>query len=156
MDYPVGRSFDPFSFVIDYAKVQELCFALRDANPIYRDEAAARAAGLAGIPVPPTFLNSSIQTLILGVNPVDALGISRRRALHAGQDYELLGTLYVGDRLVGQTRLADATRKLGRSGTVDFLTLETSFRRDGRLVAIVRNRVAVRGVDPAAPSQSAP
>ncbi|MEZ5653183.1 MAG: MaoC family dehydratase N-terminal domain-containing protein [Burkholderiaceae bacterium] len=144
MSYETGRRFQPFTFVVDQAKVQEICQALHDPNPIYRDAAAARAAGYARIPAPPTFLNSSIQTLIIGVNPVDSLGISRRRALHAGQDYEYHAMPCVGDRLTGQTTLTEVTRKSGRSGDIVFLTLETRFTRDDELVAVVRNRVAER------------
>ncbi|KWT74774.1 MULTISPECIES: MaoC family dehydratase N-terminal domain-containing protein [unclassified Variovorax] len=131
-----GRRFDSFTFIIDQAKVDELCFALRDTDPQYRPGART--------PVPPTFLNSSIQTLVTGRNPVDVLGISRRQALHAGQEYEYLAPLFVGDRLTGQTTLTDVTDKQGRNGTVRFLTLETRFSRDGAEVAVVRNRVAQR------------
>jgi hypothetical protein len=144
MTYEIGRSFAPFSFVIDQAKVDELCFALRDDSPVYR-------RGDGRVPVPPTFLNSSIQTMVTGANPVDLLGVSRQRALHAGQDYAYLQPLYVGDALTGRTTLTEVVEKAGRSGRVRFLTLETRFERDGVEVAVVRNRVAERlGDAPAA------
>lgn len=139
-----GTRFDDFTFRIETSKVDELCFALRDRNPEYRDPDSAAAAGHGGIPVPPTFLNSSIQSGITGVNPVDALGISRRRALHAGQEYEYLAPIYVGDVLTGTTTLTEVTEKEGRSGRLRFLTLETRFRRDGDEVAVVRNHVVER------------
>ena len=138
-----GTRFDDFTFRIEASKVDELCYALRDRNPEYRDAGVA-AAGHRGIPVPPTFLNSSIQAGITGVNPVDALGISRRRALHAGQEYEYLMPIYVGDVLTGTTTLTEVSEKEGRSGKLRFLTLETRFRRDGDEVAVVRNRVVER------------
>jgi len=139
-----GTRFDDFTFRIEASKVDELCYALRDHNPEYRDAGVAVAAGHRGIPVPPTFLNSSIQAGITGVNPVDALGISRRRALHAGQEYEYLMPIYVGDVLTGTTTLTEVSEKEGRSGKLRFLTLETRFRRDGDEVAVVRNRVVER------------
>jgi len=140
--FEIGRRFERFSFVVEQAKVDELCFALRDANPLYkRSEARGR------VPVPPTFLNSSIQTAITGRNPVDVLGVSRKRALHAGQEYEYLQTVYVGDTLVGETTLTEVIEKQGRSGRVRFFTLETRFSRDAQEVAVVRNRVAQR-LDP--------
>lgn len=139
-----GTVFEEFSFRIEASKVDELCWALREPSAEYRDPAAARAAGHRGIPVPPTFLNSSIQAGVTGVNPVDAMGISRRRALHAGQDYEYLQPIHVGDLLTGRTTLTEVTEKSGRSGRLRFLTLETRFRRDGVEVAIVRNRVVER------------
>jgi hypothetical protein len=145
MSYAIGRGFEPFSFVIEQSKVDELCFALRDDNPLFKGSAQGR------IPVPPTFLNSSIQTLITGSNPVDALGVSRRRALHAGQEYEYLQPIFVGDRLTGSTTLTEVIEKQGRAGRVRFLTLETRFSRDGIDVAVVRNRVAERLGEETAP-----
>ena len=139
-----GIVFDEFSFRVEASKVDELCWALRESDPVYRDPAAARAAGHHGIPVPPTFLNSSIQAGITGVNPVDVMGISRKRALHAGQEYDYLQPIYVGDFLTGRTTLTEVTEKTGRSGKLRFLTLETRFRRDGVDVAVVRNRVVER------------
>ena len=134
--FMIGRSFEPFAFVIDQAKVDELCFALRDTNPLFKRSERT--------PIPPTFLNSSIQTFITGRNPVDLLGISRRRALHAGQSYEYLADVYVGDALVGQTVLTQVVEKKGRTGVVRFITLETRFTRDGQEVVVVQNRVAQR------------
>jgi hypothetical protein len=140
MSYPIGQTFPPFSFVVEQAKVDELCFALKDDNPIYK-----RAIdGAAPAEVPPTYLNSSIQTLVTGQNPVDVLGISRRRALHAGQEYEYMHPIHVGDRLEGRTTLTEVVEKEGRSGTVRFITLETRFSRDGVDVAVVKNKVAER------------
>ena len=139
-----GTRFDEFTFRIEASKVEELCYALRERNPQYRDEAVARAAGHRGIPVPPTFLNSSIQAGITGVNPVDAMGISRARALHAGQEYDYLAPIYVGDTLTGRTTLTEVTEKEGRSGRLRFLVLETRFSRAGTEVAVVRNKVVER------------
>jgi acyl dehydratase len=139
-----GAVFDEFSFRIEASKVDELCFALRERSAEYRDLAIARAAGHQGIPVPPTFLNSSIQAGITGVNPVDLMGISRKRALHAGQEYEYLQPIHVGDVLTGRTTLTEVREKTGRSGRLRFLTLETVFRRNGVDVAVVRNRVVER------------
>ncbi len=139
-----GIVFDEFTFRIEASKVEELCYALRERSAEYRDPAVAAAAGHGGVPVPPTFLNSSIQAGVSGVNPVDVLGISRARALHAGQDYEYLAPIHVGDLLTGRTTLTEVSEKTGRSGRLRFLTLETRFRRDGAEVAVVRNRVVER------------
>lgn len=137
MAYEIGRAFAPFSFVVEQSKVDELRYALRDEEGVF-------ACTDGPTPVPPTFLNSSIQTLVTGANPVDLLGLSRQRALHAGQDYEYLRPVFVGDRLRGRTTLASVSEKQGRSGRLRFLTLETRFERDGVEVAIVRNRVVER------------
>ncbi len=144
MPLTAGIAFDEFTFRVEMSKVEELCFALRERSPIYRDLALALAEGYRAIPVPPTFLNSSIQTGVTGANPVDALGISRRRALHAGQEYEYLSPICIGDTLTGRTTLTELTEKEGRSGRLRFLTLETRFRREGVEVAVVRNRVVER------------
>lgn len=138
MSFQIGQSFKPFTFVIEQSKIDELMLALRDDNPQFKGLGSGRT------PVPPTFLSTSIQTLVNGQNPVDALGVNRRRALHAGQEYEYLEPIFIGDRLTGRTILSDVVEKQGRAGRMRYLTLETRFSRDGTDVVIVRNRVAER------------
>lgn len=139
-----GQTFPPFTFKVEWAKIDELCFALREDNPIFRAGPPKAEGSVERIPVPPTFLNSSIQTRITGINPVDALGLSRRRALHAGQEYVYIEQVYIGDVLTGQTTLTDIFEKQGRSGRVRYLTLQTRFTRDDIEVAVIRNRIAER------------
>lgn len=140
----IGQTFAPFTFKVEWAKIDELCFSLRDDNPIYRSRVIDAEGGEERIPVPPTFLNSSIQTRITGTNPVEGLGISRRRALHAGQEYLYIEQVYIGDVLTGRTTLTEIFEKQGRSGRVRYLTLQTRFTRDDIEVAVVHNRVAER------------
>lgn len=130
-DATIGRKFEAFEFTIDRAKVEELLFAL------------GREDGDSTV-VPLTFLNSSIQTSITGLNPVEGMGISRARALHAGQEYRYLDLVYIGDRLTGQTVLVGIDEKTGKSGVLRFFDLETTFLRGGQPVVIVNTKVVVR------------
>lgn len=130
-DSLIGKQFRSFTFTVERAKVEELLYALG-------------REGSESTIVPPTFLNSSIQTSINGLNPVEGMGISRARALHAGQEYRYLDLVYFGDVLTGRTVVAGAEEKEGRSGLLRFYDLETTFTRDERPVIVVNTRVAER------------
>ena len=52
----VGRSFTPVTAHVEPGRLRFFPNTLGENNPLYRDEAAARAAGYAARPVPPTYL----------------------------------------------------------------------------------------------------
>jgi acyl dehydratase len=55
----VGRRLAPAVVAVERGPVQTFATAVRDDNPVYRSAEAAVAAGLDGIPVPPTFVFAS-------------------------------------------------------------------------------------------------
>jgi acyl dehydratase len=55
----VGRRLAPAVVAVERGPVQIFATAVRDDNPVYRSAEAAAAAGLDGIPVPPTYVFAS-------------------------------------------------------------------------------------------------
>ena len=54
----IGHSFKPFTTTVEAGKIRLFCKAIGEENPIYVDEAAAKAAGYRAIPAPPTYLTA--------------------------------------------------------------------------------------------------
>ena len=52
----LGKEFPGPTWGIEKGKIKEFAIAVEDPNPIFRDEAAAKAVGFPGIPAPLTFL----------------------------------------------------------------------------------------------------
>ena len=109
-----------------YEQTVKLVSAIGDADPVYRDEAAARAAGHPRIPAPPTF------AIALRANdPRGGIDLDWRKLLHGEQELELARPIYAGDRLTVVGRIADATVKQTKGGVMDVMVLETVATDEG-------------------------
>lgn len=93
--------------------------AVGDPSPIFRDIAAARAAGFPAPPAPPTFVTRFRV-------PMDEVGLdpTRSQVLHGEQEYEYTRPLHVGDQVVVWHRIA-SLRQSSRGDGMAILTLET-------------------------------
>lgn len=112
-------------------------------NPIYLDEAAARAAGHRALPVPPTFLFCALTDSETVEGVLDRLGVDMGRILHGEQQFTYHAPIYVGDVLRVRSRISDLYDK--KSGALEFIVLDSSFeKQDGVKVAASRAVIAVR------------
>jgi len=136
----IGRTSAPLVLDVEKGHIRRFAEAIGDDDPLYRDEAVARAAGLPAIPAPPTFAAA--------LRPHDVrqgLGIDFRKLLHAEQEFEHRRPLFAGDRLTLVQRIADVYEKSGKAGVMDFLLLETEARdAGGELVFVGRATIVVR------------
>jgi acyl dehydratase len=137
----VGRTSEPLTLEVEKGHIRRFAEAIGDDDPIYRDEAAARAAGYPAIPAPPTFA--------IALRPNDAragIGIDWGKLLHGEQEIEILGPLYAGDCITLTQRIADIYEKQGKAGTMDFVVLETAGRDAdrGQLRFVLRSTVVIK------------
>lgn len=136
----IGRASAPLVLDVERGHVRRFAEAIGDDDPVYRDEAAARAAGHPRIPAPPTFA--------IALRPNDArqgIDIDWSKLLHGEQELELRRPLYVGDRLTLVQTIVDVYEKQGRAGAMDFLVLETVARaEDGAEVFVTRSTVVIK------------
>jgi acyl dehydratase len=137
----IGRRTDELLLEVEKGAIRRFAEAVGDENPVYRDEAAARAAGHERIPAPPTFVTS--------LRPPDireGMGVDMRRLLHGEQSIELRRPLFAGDRVRVHARVADVSEKTGRSGTMDVLVTEqVGVDADsGEVVFVSRSTVLIR------------
>lgn len=136
----VGRESAPVVLDVERGHIRRFAEAVGDTNPIYVDEAAARAAGHPRIPAPPTF------AIALRANdPRGGIDIDWRKLLHGEQEFVFTRPLYAGDRLTIVGRIAAADVKETKSGVMDVMVLETvATDGDGTRVFTARSTVLVR------------
>jgi acyl dehydratase len=120
----VGRESEPAQHDVERSAIRRFAEALGDPNPLYQDEAAARAAGFPGLVAPPTF------PLALTANERfrHSLDLGTRSILQGEQQFEYARPIVAGDKLTVVTRVADVQEKAGASGPMDVLVLEDEGR----------------------------
>jgi len=156
----IGKSTGRSKVVIERGPVAVFADAVKDASPIYRDPAAAAAAGLPAIPVPPTYpfvmghwgtfpemQPAADEDAASGIGEVlGPLLAGGGLLLHGEQEFEYHRAVVVGDVLVGEGRIADAYEKQSGTNTLTFVVLETTWRDDatGEPVVTSRTNLLVR------------
>ncbi|HMD47110.1 MAG TPA: MaoC family dehydratase N-terminal domain-containing protein [Acidimicrobiales bacterium] len=133
---PTGRS----KVVIERGPVANFADAVIDPNPIYKDPAVARAAGLPDIPAPPTFpialeywgrfAEIQPESPAVGSPLAKAFGHLMSRGgliLHGEQEFTYHRPVVVGDVLVGEGKVADAYQKESKGHLMTFIITETTW-----------------------------
>jgi acyl dehydratase len=144
----VGRSFTPVTARVEPGRLRFFLDTLGEQNPLYRDEAAARAAGSSATPAPPTYL--FCLELMDAERPFEfltELNIDLARVLHGEQRFTYHAPVVVGDTLTFNSRVTDVADKKG--GAMTMVVVETAItNQHGAHVAdtartiVVRNQVA--------------
>ena len=121
--------------------------ATGETNPIYFDDAAARAAGHRAILMPPTYLFSLHMShpAMRGdlFNKESGIGVDQSRILHGEQGFIYHRPIYAGDRITIRTTTEDIYAKKG--GALEFIVQRTRFENDeGELCAEARQVTIVR------------
>ena len=144
----IGHEFKPFTAVAEAGKVRLFCKAIGEEDPIYIDEAAAKKAGYARIPTPPTFLQAITNDDPEKGGLLKLLNVDIGLILHGEQHYDYYAPVYVGDRITCRQKVVDLYDKKG--GALWFVVSETSLKdQTGKLVAKGTGITVVRNPDAA-------
>ncbi|TSD98062.1 MaoC family dehydratase [Skermania sp. ID1734] len=139
----IGTALPASRMTIDAGRLRFFAKAIGETNPVFTDEAAARAAGYPTLPVPPTFLFA-----IELENPdpfawLGQLGIDLRHVLHGEQQFRYHSMAHAGDVLTSTPRITDVYSKKG--GALEFVVKESTVTRtDGSVVAELTSVIVVR------------
>ena len=139
----IGHEFPPFSADVEAGRLKFFAKSIGETNPIYTDEAAAKAAGYRSLPAPPTFpmaldLEGPEMLPVLRVLDLD-IG----RVLHGNQDFEYYAPICAEDRIAVTSCIADIFDKKG--GALEFVVMENSYtNQEGELVAKARQTLVYR------------
>jgi len=149
---PTGKS----KVVVERGPVQHFADAVLSTSPIYHNPEAARAAGFANIPAPPTWpfamefsgkfeeiQPSDAPTgnpLATAVGPLMAKG---GLILHGEQEFVYHRPVFVGDVLLGEGTVVDAYTKESKGKTMTFVVTETVWRDDSTGEPVVTSRFNV-------------
>ncbi|MNR05382.1 hypothetical protein D3C85_1214120 [compost metagenome] len=139
----IGRSMGVTQVEVEKGRLRFFAKAIGETDPIYTDEAAAKAAGYKSLPVPPTFLMCLQGEGVDLVEQLNVFGFDLGRILHAEQSFVYHRPAVAGDVLTFDTRVADVYEKKG--GALQFVVNETRVtNQDGEHVADVRSTLVQR------------
>jgi peroxisomal enoyl-CoA hydratase 2 len=139
----IGREWPPRLLDVDASSIRMWARAVGFDDLVFYDEAVARERGFPRLPAPPGFLGTprwrpdeeEPGPPIRGLHP----GFTR--SLNGGTEVEYHGVLLAGDVLVATTVVTDVKEREGKVGPMLIFSRETSYRRDGELVATMRQTV---------------
>jgi len=141
-DY-LGRTFPAAApYEVSRVKIAEFADAIGDPNPLYRDRAAAQAAGYADVIAPPTLaivisMASSAQAV---ADP--GLRLNYAMVVHGEQRFEYSRQLMAGDVVTAQATISD----IKEAGRNVLMTTETEIRTvDGEHVCTAHSTLVERG-----------
>ncbi|HEY7488022.1 MAG TPA: MaoC family dehydratase N-terminal domain-containing protein [Streptosporangiaceae bacterium] len=139
-DY-IGHTFPPTEpYEVSRVKIREFADAIGDANPVYRDREAAKAAGHPDVVAPPTF---PIVFTMGGAALAGAdLGVNYAMVVHGEQRFEYTRPVRAGDTVVCQSTINDI-RAAGRN---ELMTIQTEVKTvEGEHVCTAYNTLVERG-----------
>jgi acyl dehydratase len=123
-DY-VGRTYpasEPYE--VSRVKIAEFADAIGDPNPVYRDPAAARAAGHPDVIAPPTFaIVISMAASGRAVADPD-LGINYAMVVHGEQQFQYSRPFRPGDLVTAQSTITS----IRSVGSMSMMTTSTELR----------------------------
>jgi len=133
----IGRQSEPVVHEVERGMIRRFADAIGDPNPIYSDEATARAAGFPELVAPPTFASA----LSTNERFRASLDLGTRSFLLSDQQFEFGRPIVAGDRISVTTRVADVQERAG----TDILVLEDEGRDpQGQLLFHSRTTLVLR------------
>ena len=139
----IGYQLKPSVLTVDRTRLQFFAKAIGEKDPVYVDPAAAKAAGYADVPAPPTFLFAA--ELDSGANDqlLADLDIPLAKLLHGEQSFRYLKPVCAGDTVTVQSIITDIYDKKG--GKLEFAVKDSKVTNQREeLVAELRTVLVVR------------
>ena len=116
-DY-VGKTYPPGQpYEVSRVKLAEFADAIGDPNPLYRDTAAAQAAGYPDVIAPPTFPIVVTSRSAAGAVGDPGLNLNYAMVVHGEQKFEYSRPLVAGDVVTAQVTIADI-KDAGRNALI--------------------------------------
>ncbi|MBE1285704.1 MAG: MaoC family dehydratase [Rhodobacteraceae bacterium] len=139
----IGHRFEPLSVDVEKGRLRAFAKATGATDQTYTDENAARAAGYAALPAPPTFLFSLDLERDDPFYFIDLMKIDLARVLHAEQHFTYGTPICAGDTITLTTAVEDIYDK--KAGAMEFVILKTSAaNQNGQDVGSMTRTLVVR------------
>jgi len=120
----IGYRHPPHTVEVEAGRLRAFAKAIGETDPVFVDEAAARAAGYRGVPAPPTYAFSLELDQARPFAMLEALGIRLQRVLHGTQRFRYLAPICAGDRIRLESVVEDQYEKSG--GALAFVVIRTT------------------------------
>jgi hypothetical protein len=142
----IGVESEPVVYEVDNTGCRQFARSAGYTDPVYYDEARARAKGHRGILAPVGFLGHPV--VVPGqaerTPEVFRLNIPYKRVLNGGTDIEYFAEVCSGDRLTATTKISDLTERDGRMGPMLIVSTETTFKNAAGEVVAIQRGAAIR------------
>jgi acyl dehydratase len=139
----IGWRADPAIVDVEKGQLRLFAQAIGETDRIYFDEAAARAAGFASLPAPPTFAFCLKNLVGQPYSYLRMMGVDVAHLLHGEQAFEHHEPICAGDTVTLTTEILDIQQKKG--GALEFITARTDITNErGRLCMRQTTTLVVR------------
>lgn len=119
----IGQSFAPLTVAVEAGRLRAFASATNQRDPIYKDRAAAQAAGYRDIPAPLTFLFTLDLEREDPFYFINEMKIDLARVLHGEQGFTYGAPICAGDEVTLTSTVEDIFDK--KDGALEFVTLKT-------------------------------
>ena len=142
-----------FSDIITTTEIRRFIQATMDPSPVFRSDKYASSTKFQGLVAPPlfplTYFRSSVESHdvlsqsfseniafdgftpeLLGLFALPDIQLPLERTLNGGSEIEFFQLAKPGESIGAQSRIIDITEKIGRSGHLVFIIVETTFWND--------------------------
>lgn len=140
----IGMTFAPVQATVEAGRLRFYFETIGERNPVYRDPAAAQAAGFAATPIPPVYL--FCLEMMDAEDPFEfltRLKIDIGRILHGEQRFVYHAPVVVGDRLTFTSSVTGVAQKKGGAMTIIEIATKAT-NQAGQHVADAIRSVVVR------------
>ncbi len=129
---------EPWMVEVDKTSVRMFARSCQYDDPLFYDEEFAKSKGYRSIPAPPHYLGTPIFDPNAPARGGRQLNIPYKRNLNGGTDIEYFDSIQAGDLLTATSMLTELEETSGRLGPMLIVRNQTTYRRDGKVVAILR------------------
>jgi N-terminal half of MaoC dehydratase len=144
----VGKRGEPVVNEVDKLQIRLFARSVGHVDPIYYDEAEAKAAGYRSLPCPPGYLGTPVYDPRTsdptfggrrGAGPGPQPSRPLKRILNGGTEIEYFDDICAGDVLEATNYISDLQERKGSIGDMLITTSKTEYKRvsDGKVVAIM-------------------
>lgn len=137
-----GYTTAPSTVLVDAWRVKLFCQAIGETNPLHWDANAARAAGYAHCPVPPTFLKALESEHFSSAQLLSVLKVSVGKVLHVEQSFDYSRPVCVGEAVEISRTITDLYDK--REGAMSFIVVRTDYRVAAQAVGSSVQTIMIR------------
>lgn len=139
----IGHRLPASVLPIERTRLQFFAKAIGETDPVYSDADAARAAGYADLPAPPTFLFAAELDSGLTFRLLDELQIPIAKLLHGEQRFIYHQAACAGDTVTVRSTITDIYAKKG--GALEFVVKDSqASNQHGQRVAELRTVLVCR------------
>ncbi|EJE49137.1 acyl dehydratase [Acidovorax sp. CF316] len=139
----IGHELQASILPIERTRLRFFAKAIGETDPVYTDTQAARDAGYADIPAPPTFLFAAELDSGVTYRLLADLGIPFSKLLHGEQGFAYHRPACAGDTVTVRSKITDVYDK--KNGALEFVVKTSrATNQQGELVAEMRTVLVCR------------